>query len=94
MTTIFEDFIEYCKEDNKELSENIKTWLADFFDLPNRLTLLSEAEEIWIANNLSDKNQEEILGYNLKDFNSLFEDKDELTEIVKEKLKKIKEKNE
>ncbi len=66
--TLFEDFLEYCKEDNRKLAENIKTWLADFFDLPNRTIPLTANEKIWINRNLSETSQSEILGYTLKEY--------------------------
>ena len=65
-STIFEDFIEYCKEDNRKLAEDIETWLADFFDLPNRELSVSNPERIWIKENLSKKNQMRILGRSLE----------------------------
>jgi hypothetical protein len=72
-TTIFEDFIEYCKEDNEKLAEDIETWLADFFDLPNRVIPLEMSEEDWICKNLSESNQLRILGYKAKGYNRRFE---------------------
>ena len=66
--TIFEEFLEYCKKDNEKLREDIKTWLADFFDLPNRKIPLSKEEEKWIKENLSKENQADILGYTLKEY--------------------------
>lgn len=89
--TIFEDFIEYCKEDNKQLAEDIETWLADYFDLPNRTSNLYPDERKWIKDNLSEENQEKILGYTLEDFSSLSE-KDELTKLMKEKLEQMEKK--
>lgn len=59
---IFEDFIEYCKQDNIKLSKDIKIWLADYFDLPNRETPLSKQEIEWINLNLTKESQREILG--------------------------------
>ena len=88
--TIFEDFLEYCGEDNKKLEEDIKTWLADYFDLPNRTSALYPDEQKWIKENLSKENQEIILGYTLKDFNSLSDD--ELQEMIKKKLNKMEKK--
>ena len=70
-TTLFEDFLEYCKEDNKKLAEDIKTWLADFFDLPNRIMKLSKEEKKWIKENLSKENQNTILGHTLKEFKEI-----------------------
>ena len=66
--SIFEDFIEYCKEDNEKLSEDIKIWLADYFDLPNRTIKLSRDEVLWIKRNLSEELQKEILGYKLEEY--------------------------
>ncbi len=66
--TLFENFLEYCEEDNKKLAEDIKTWLADFFDLPNREIPLTADEKIWIIDNLSSESQIEILGYTLKEY--------------------------
>ena len=63
--SIFEEFIEYCQEDNKKLAKDIKTWLADFFDLPNRVIPLNKEEKTWLKENLSSKAQLEILGKNL-----------------------------
>ncbi len=76
--SIFEDFIEYCKEDNPKLAEDIKTWLADYFDLPNRHIKLSKNEKKWIKENLSVANQHDILGYSLTQFKFLFKDKDRI----------------
>jgi ribosomal protein S26 len=80
--TLFEDFIEYCKEDNKKLAKDIETWLADFFDLPNREIPLDKAEEDWINKNLSEENQIRILGYTAKQFN-----KRKLTEMKTKEYK-------
>jgi len=85
--TIFEDFIEYCKEDNYNLAKDIKIWLADYFDLPNRTIKLSKDEEEWIEENLSVQNQKDILGYSLLEYE---DDGDELKKIVKDKMKNIK----
>lgn len=74
--SIFEGFIEYCKEDNPKLAEDIKTWLADYFDLPNRHIKLSKDEKKWIKENLSVANQHDILGYSLAQFEFLFKDRD------------------
>jgi len=63
MKTIFEDFLEYCKEDNPKLEKDIKIWIADYFDLPNRVIPLSLDEVEWIKNNLGETGQVEILGY-------------------------------
>jgi len=68
-TTIFEDFIEYCKEDNEQLAKNIQIWIADYFDLPNRCIPLSKDEIKWIQANLSEDNQIKILGTRVKYFN-------------------------
>ncbi len=56
--SIFEDFLEYCKEDNQKLEEDIKIWLADFFDLPNRNIKLNKWEKKWIKKNLYPANKE------------------------------------
>jgi hypothetical protein len=65
--TIFENFIEYCKEDNEQLAKNIETWLADYFDIPNR-TIPMEWEEVkWIKENLGNESQRRILGIVLPD---------------------------
>jgi len=74
--TLFEDFLDYCEEDNQKLANKIKTWLADFFDLTNRNIKLSKDEKKWIKKNLSVKNQKDILGYSLSQFKFLFKDKD------------------
>lgn len=66
--TLFENFLEYCKEDNEKLAEDIKTWLADYFDLPNREIPLTADEKLWINRNLSETSQNEILGYTLKEY--------------------------
>lgn len=65
---IFEDFLSYCEEDNKKLSKDIKIWLADYFDLPNRTIKLGKDEILWIKRNLSEELQKEILGYTLKEY--------------------------
>jgi len=68
-TSIFEDFIEYCKEDNKKLADDIETWLYDYFDFPNRdfkQIPINKHERKWIKENLSKENQERILGMVLK----------------------------
>jgi hypothetical protein len=70
--TIFENFLEYCKEDNEQLTEDIETWLADYFDLPNRIIPLTIEEDIWINKNLSRENQKRILGYEADNFNLRF----------------------
>ena len=59
---IFEEFLEYCEEDNKKLSKDIKVWLCDFLDLPNRTSPLSKSERNFINFNLSKESQIEILG--------------------------------
>lgn len=67
--SVFEEFLEYCNEDNKKLKKDIEIWLCDFFDLPNRdlkKIPLSKQEKEWIMNSLSEKNQIRILGYSLK----------------------------
>ena len=60
----FEGFMDYCCED----SEDIKTWLADYFDLPNRTIPLTNSEIAWITANLSEDNQKDILGYTIKQY--------------------------
>ena len=69
--SIFEDFLGYCEQDNKKLAKDIKCWLADFFDLPNRTIKLSKAEKMWIEENLSEENQQNILGYTNKEFKEI-----------------------
>ncbi len=69
--TLFENFIEYCKEDNPKLARDIKTWLADYFDLPNRNIPLGKGEEEWIKENLSVESQHDILGYTLKEYSEI-----------------------
>ena len=64
--TIFEDFLEYVAEDNKDLQNTIKTYLCDYFDLPNRVIPLSQDEYKWIRKNLSWDNQVIILGKGVK----------------------------
>ena len=61
-STLFDDFLQYCEEDNQKLADDIRTWLADYFDVKNR-TIPLEPEEIeWIKANLSASSQQEILG--------------------------------
>ncbi len=67
-TTLFEDFLDYCREDNPQLAKDIQTWIADFFDLPNREISLDEGEKKWINENLSEANQISILGYTIQGF--------------------------
>ena len=62
MSTMFEDFLEYCGEDNPKLKDDIETWLCDFFDLSHRTIELSEEERSWIVNNLSVSYRDKILG--------------------------------
>jgi len=59
---LFEDFLCYCEDENEEISEEIKTLLADYFDLPNRTIELAQYEANWIGENLSEGLQLEILG--------------------------------
>ena len=59
---VFEDFIEYCKEDNKQLVKDIYCWLADYFDLSNREIPLLEEELNWIKLNLGEESQKIIFG--------------------------------
>lgn len=63
---IFEDFLNYCEQDNSKLKEDIKTWLADYFDLQNRTIPLNKEETKWIKENLSKESQRDILGESLK----------------------------
>lgn len=60
--TLFEDFLNYCKEDNIQLSKDIETWLADYFDVKNRCVPMTIEETDWIANNLSVESQIRIFG--------------------------------
>jgi len=77
METLFENFLEYCKEDNIPLTKDIKTWLADYFDLQHRTMQLHEEEIKWIEANLTKELQAEIFGYTLvyylKNYNHLKE---------------------
>ena len=66
--TLFENFLEYCNDDNPKLKKNIETWLCDYFDLPNRKIHLIEDEENWINENLSKESQSRILGYTIEEF--------------------------
>jgi hypothetical protein len=65
--TLFENFLEYCKEDNKQLAKDIETWLADYFDIPNRDIPLEWEEVKWIKENFGNESQIRILGVNLPD---------------------------
>jgi hypothetical protein len=67
--TLFEDFLNYCEQDS-ELVNEIKSNLADYFDLPNRTIPLTSEEKYWITNNLTQDMQRDILGYTLKEWNS------------------------
>jgi len=67
--TIFEDFIEYCKEDNEELAKDIMVWLCDYFDLPNRHIPLTDDEKEWINANISKNKQTSLLGCQADNFN-------------------------
>jgi hypothetical protein len=67
-TTIFEDFLNYCDEDNSELRAGIETWLADYFDLYHRLIPLDKHEKKWILENLTPESQLKILGTTLKSY--------------------------
>lgn len=60
--TIFEDFLEYYNEDNPKLKKDIEIWLADFFDLPNRIQPVDVEEKRWVKQNLSEFEQIRILG--------------------------------
>ena len=62
--SIFEDFLIYCLEDNKNLNRDIKIWLCDYFDIPNRNIPLNKSEKKWIKENLNNENQINILGLN------------------------------
>jgi hypothetical protein len=91
--TIFEDFVEYCKEDNPRLAENIEIWLADYFDLPNRDIPLNQAERKWIKENLSKENQKRILGGHWEDY-YLSKEIDETTNEIMDMIRtefKLKE---
>jgi hypothetical protein len=66
--TEFEHFLDYCTQDNRQLTNDIKTWLADYFDLPNRTIPLTNSEVSWITTNLSQEAQVEILGYSVEHF--------------------------
>jgi len=59
---IMSNFIQYCAEDNEKLANDIKIYLADYFDLPHRTIELTEEEYQWIENNLADKHIKEIFG--------------------------------
>lgn len=65
--TLFENFLEYCNQDNKKLKEDIETWLCDYFDFPNRSLKILKDEGVWIRDNLSENTQRRILGSTLKD---------------------------
>lgn len=67
-SAIFEDFLEYCIEDNPKLTADIKTWIADFFDLEHRNKPVSDDEEKWINENLSVELQRELFGISLSDW--------------------------
>jgi len=83
--SIFEDFIEYCKEDNKKLAQDIEIWLADYFDLPNRCIPITKDEKKWIKENLSKKNQIRILGKVIDDsFQSMMPNKSNKKQIKNE----------
>jgi len=62
LQTLFESFLDYCDEDNPQLKADIKTWLADFFDLKHRTCKLDQEEYAWIIENLTPESQIEILG--------------------------------
>jgi len=66
--TLFENFLDYCIEDNEQLSNDIKTWLADYFDLHNRTIRINDEEIEWIGKNLTDDMQQEIFGYTLSHY--------------------------
>ena len=73
--TIFEDFLNYCSEDNKKLKDDVEIWLADFFDLANRRIPLGSDEERWIKDNLSNKEQRRIFGMTADIFKENFKRK-------------------
>lgn len=75
MTRIFEDFLKYCSQDNTELRKDIETWIADYFDLPNRLIRLNKEDREWINENLSVKEQVRILGMRADNFNAWFRER-------------------
>ena len=54
--------------DNKQLAEDIETWLADYFDLRHRCYPLTMKERMWIKRNLSVKNQVKILGIRIESY--------------------------
>jgi len=60
--TLFEAFLDYCDEDNPKLKDDIKTWLADYFDISHRVVKISEEELEWIKKNLRPVTQLEIFG--------------------------------
>jgi hypothetical protein len=62
MEFLFEEFLEYCGEDNQKLKKDIKTYLADFFDISHRSIPLSKKEKEWIKSNISPGEQLEIFG--------------------------------
>lgn len=68
MATLFEDFLEYCEEDNPSLAQNVLVWLADFFDLKNRQAPLHEDEVNWISQNMSNGLQMKVFGTTLDDY--------------------------
>lgn len=64
MNRIFEDFLHYCEGSplHDKLPEIIKSELLNYFDLPNKSKEWAVEETEWIANNLSEKTQREVLG--------------------------------
>lgn len=60
--TLFENFLDYCKQDNVKLAEDVKTWLSDYFDIKHRICPMSDEELSWIGENLTPESQVEILG--------------------------------
>ena len=59
---VMEDFIEYCNEDNPNLANEIKVWLADYFDFRNRVIKVEQYEIDWIKDNLLIETQKIIFG--------------------------------
>jgi len=81
---IMSDFIHYCEEDNMKLSNDIKTWLADYFDLPHRVEELTSEEYDWIEENISPEHKREIFGYQYIDkdaYNEKFKEEKQFEEL-------------
>jgi len=66
----FENFISYCSEDNEQLANDIKTWCADWIDLPNRKWILTVQEIKWLNDNLTKETQLEVFGMIVDDANN------------------------